>query len=294
VRIDPSLERIAARLTTARLRAGDDDDDLLEPDTLPFVDLYSVAGLRHALTEYGITAALEARGLGDHEYRISRQDAFRHRLEILLSDGRPIMDLRLHLREAPVVGGRSVAVVVVEWLLMQNPRASFDARRPRLPGQVYPGTGMGRQVHCLLVLLCRRLGRDALLTVPERFHLAALYRKVDYVAVDPDDDVGVHAALRAGDDAGLSMAGLAWAVERGCVVDIDEAPWSYRPHTLVCPVSDRLERALRRETASLLPQRPTSALHVDVARLEASLARVPVPGLPSIWRDPVDGAHESR
>jgi hypothetical protein len=296
VRIDPSLERIAARLSTARLRApGDEDDgDLFEPGSRPFVDLYTVAGLRHALTEYGITAALEARGLGDHEYRISRQDDFRHRLEIVLSDGQPIMDLHLHLREAPVAGGRSVGVVVVEWLLMQNPRATFDARRPRFPGQHHPGTGMGRLVHSLLVLLCRRLGRDALLTVPERFHLAALYRQTDYVAVDPDDDVGIIAALQAGQDARLSMAGLAWAVERGCVVDVDETPWSYRPHTLVCPVSDRVERALRRETASLLPTMPTPALHVDVPRLQASLSRVPVPGLPTIWRDPVDGARESR
>jgi hypothetical protein len=286
VRIDPSLERIAARLTSARLRApGDDDeDDLFEPEARPFVDLYSAAGLRHALTEYGITAALEARGLGDHVYRISRQDDFRHRLEILLSDGRPIMDLHLHLREAPVVGGKPVGVVVVEWLLMQNPRADFSPTRPRFPGQSHPGTGMGRQVHTLLVLLCRRLGRDALLTVPERFHLASLYRHVDYVAVDPDDDVGIMAALRAGDEAGLSLAALAWAVERGCVVDVDEAPWSYRPHTLVCPVSERVERALRRETASLLPTVPVPSLHVDVPRLQASLERVPVPGLPGIWR----------
>jgi hypothetical protein len=286
VHIDPSLERIAARLSSSQLRAmGEtDDDDLFEQEAAPFVDLYSAAGLRHALTEYGITAALEARGLGDHEYRISRQDGFRHRLEILLSDGRPIMDLHLHLREAPVAGGKAVGVVVVEWLLMQNPRAEFDQRRPRFPGQAHPGTGMGRQVHALLVLLCRRVGRDALLTVPERFHLAALYRTIDYVAVNPDDDVGIAAALQAGADVGLSMAGLAWAVERGCVIDGGGTSWSYRPHTLVCPVSERVERALRRETASLLPTMPTPSLHVDVPRLEVSLARVPVPGLPTIWR----------
>jgi hypothetical protein len=29
---------------------------------------------------------------------------------------------------------------------------------------------------------------------------------------------------------------------------------------------------------------PTPSLHVDVPRLEVSLARVPVPGLPTIWR----------
>jgi hypothetical protein len=285
VRIDPSLERIAARLTSATLRAGDDDDDdLFGPGQRPFVDLYTVTGLRHALQEYGITAALEARGLGDHEYRISREDDYRHRLEIVLSDGQPIMDLRLHLQEAPVVGDRPFAVVVVEWLLMQNPRLEFSRERPRFPGQQHPGTGMGRMVYALLVLLCRRMGRDALVTVPERFHLACLYRRIDFVAVDPDDDVGIGAAVAAGDAAGLSMAGLSWAVERGFVVDDAGTPWRYGPHSLVCPVSDRLEAALRRQTASCLPTLPTPTLQVDVEGLLASLRRQPVEGLVSIWR----------
>lgn len=285
------MEKIAARLTSATLRAseGEDDDDLFEPETRPFLDVYSVSGLRHALQEYGITAALEARGLGDHEYRVSREDDFRHRLEILLSDGRAIMDLHLHLRESPVVGDKPFAVVVVEWLLMQNPRQPFSPERPRFPGQLYPGTGMGRQVHTLLVLLCRRMCRDALLTVPERFHLALLYRRIDFVAVDANDDVGIQAVLQAGDVAGLSMAGLAWAVERGFVLDDDGAPWRYTPHTLVCPVSQRLELALRRETASSPEEKAGPAalslsLHVDVEGLQQSLASSPVDGLFTIWR----------
>jgi hypothetical protein len=283
VRIDPALERIAARLTTAALRGhGDDDDDVFGQRSRPFVDVYSVAGLRRVLDEYGMTAALEAQGLGDHELVISRQDDYRHRLEVRLTDGRPIMDVHLHLREAPVAGRPSVGVVVVEWLMMQNPRASFDARRPRLPGQAHPGTGLGRHVHSLLVLLCRRLGRDALLTVPERFHLAVLYRRVEYVPVDGSDDGGVAAALRAGEDAGLSMAGLAWAVERGFVRRFDGTPWSYAPVALICPVSPRLEQALARGNDDA--GRRSLELCVDVDALQASLVEDPVPGLLTIWR----------
>jgi hypothetical protein len=165
---------------------------------------------------------------------------------------------------------------------MQNPRAHFDARHPRLPGQAHPGTGLGRHVHSLLVLLCRRLGRDALLTVPERFHLAALYRRVEYVPVERDDGVGVEVALRAGHDAGLSMAGLAWAVERGCVHRVDGTPWSYQPVPLVCPVSPRLEQALSRANDDA--GRPSLALTIDVDALQASLFDDPVPGLQTIWR----------
>jgi hypothetical protein len=167
--------------------------------------------------------------------------------------------------------------------LMQNPRARFDAQRPRLPGQEHPGTGLGRQVHSLLVLLCRRLGRDALLTVPERFHLAVLYRRVEYVPIDAHDDVGLVAALQAGQEAGVSMAALAWAVERACVLRPDGSPWSYRPAALVCPVSPRLERALSQGALDDAAP-PPLRLTVDVASLESSLARSPVPGLHTIWR----------
>ncbi|MDP2343741.1 MAG: hypothetical protein Q8O67_22475 [Deltaproteobacteria bacterium] len=282
--LDPRFERIARRLTAADLRADDDDDDdgldLMEARTgRRFVDAYSTAGLRRALDEYGITAALVALGLADHELRISADDPFRHQLRIVLADGRQVMDLRLHLVDAavdPVADPNRVSVVVVDWLSMQNPRASFSAQRPRLPGQEHPGTGLGRTVHQLLVLLCRRIGRDALITVPERFHLAVLYRKAGYVCLDADVEAVLIGVERAGAAAGLSLAELAWAVERGYVhADDDDATvFVHAPVELVFPVSPRLERGLARR-----PQAPIPAFVVDVEALRSSLAKDPVDGL---------------
>jgi hypothetical protein len=290
VRIDPALERIAARLTAADLRADSGDtSDLFEDDERPFVDVYSVTGLRRVLQEYGLDEALRRKGLGDHTLRITREDDFRHRLELVLSDGQPVMDMRLHLREAAVTHGDPVAVVVVDWLLMQHPRQTFSAERPQLPGQRHPGTGLGRIVHGLLVLLCRRLGRDGLVTVPERFHLAALYRRLGYRAADVDmaADADVVAVMTAANDQGVSFVALAWAVERGLVFDDDGRPWRYAPHTRFCPVSARLERVLTptpstTSTTSMMSSPPTPHFHIDVDGLRRSLADDPVEGLTTI------------
>lgn len=286
LRVAPDLERIAARLTAADLRAvDDDDDDMFAARSNPaFVDVYTEAGLMRALQEYGVVADLAARGLGDFEVHITRDDGFRHRLVITLPDGSRIMDLRVHLQERPLVGGEDVAVVVIDWLTMQNPRLSFSKERPRLPGQEHPGTGMGRKVQELLVLLCRRLGRDALVSVPERFHLAVLYRKIGFVAVNAADSVGVEAALIAGVQAGLSLTQLAWAVERGFVVDASGQRWAYTPHTLVCPVSGRLQRAARAMLSSVPAPGGAAGLtlRVDLDGLRASLCSDPVDGVEMI------------
>ncbi len=277
VRVDPDLEAIASRLSSAELRAGDDDDPFDEHSG-PFVDVYSVAGLQRVFQEYGVKEALASRDLGDHHLKITRDDPFRHRLQIVLDDGAPVMDMRLHLQESSsgALGDRPMTVVVVEWLLMQHPRRRFSPHKPRFPGQLYPGTGLGRLVHNLMILLCRRLGRDALVTVPERFHLAVLYRRIDYVAVDAADDVVVDAVLAAGDRAGVDLATLAWAIERGCVTDADGTAFVYEPHTLILPVSPRLERAMSAKPKTTTAKAPHFV--VDVAALKRSLAADPVDG----------------
>lgn len=285
LRVAPDLERIAARLTAADLRAvDDDDDDMFAARSNPaFVDVYTEAGLLRALHEYGVVSDLKARGLGDFEVRITRDDGFRHRLVLTLPDGSCVMDLRVHLQERPLVEGLEVAVVVIDWLTMQNPRLSFSPDRPRLPGQEHPGTGMGRKVQELLVLLCRRLGRDALVSVPERFHLAVLYRKIGFVAVNAADSAGVEAALHAGVASGLTLTQLAWAVERGFVLDATGARWAYTPHTLVCPVSGRLQRAARAMSSSGGARGAAGlTLHIDLDGLRASLRNDPVDGVEMI------------
>jgi hypothetical protein len=296
VRVDPSFERISRRLTSLELRERTPDEDELV-DLRPgdargrthadFLHTYSVAGIRRVITEYGLEAKLAAQGLSDVEVSIEHEDAFRHRLLIHLRDPaakvREVMDLRVHLCTLGLPGDPTpFEIAAVEWLLMQNPRRSFTRERPRLPGQRFPGTGLGRDVGQLLVLLCKRIGRAGLVTVPEHFHLAELYARGGYAAVAEDDEHALFDLTEA--TAALTLGQRAWAIERGCVFDEDDEPVPYVPHARVLAVSSELSAALspfgRFFRAATRPRR---RLAVDVERLRRTLREDPVEGM-----DPAD------
>jgi hypothetical protein len=293
-RVDPRFERLAQKLTWLELRRPDADDELAGADAMSprgraFVDTYSVAGLRTVIERFGLQAKLEERGLGDYDLVVTEEDSFHHRLELVLrndvpnvADGvdRHVMDLRLHLGRLAREHQRGDAfdVVVVEWLLMQNPRGVFTSERPRLPGQRFPGTGLGNDVAQLLVLMCRRVARAGLVVVPERFHLAELYARAGWLAPSAAGDRLIDEVKLASPT--LSFAQRAWAMERGCVFDEDGAPVAYQPEERVLPVEGALEKVLVPGGSWLRALfEPRRRLHVDVARLADSLRSEPVEGM---------------
>lgn len=300
--MDPHLDRISRRLTALELRQPDPGDDALVTEVKPgspfgrvtrrFVQTYSAAGLKTVIRETGLEEKLQEQGLGDYRIRITDDDPFRHRLEILLPDDVPglhggrapedrhIMDMHLHLTSVALPGvEEQVDVVVVEWLLMQNPRRVFTKDRPRLPGQRHPGTGLGRIIAQLLWLMCRRIGRDGLINIPERFHLDELYARAGWIAVDPEHERFTQGVLAASE--GLSLAARAWAMERGFVTDENGQVARYTPHERVMPVSERLEKALKPGgflwLQRLLDEPPRFT--VDVDALRRSLRAFPVEGM---------------
>jgi hypothetical protein len=76
-------------------------------------------------------------------------------------------------------------VLAVEWLLLQDPFASFTLERPHLPGQQHPGLGLGPEVGEMVRQCAQRLGLAGVLARPAHFHnarRAAGFRFVDPVA----------------------------------------------------------------------------------------------------------------
>lgn len=61
----------------------------------------------------------------------------------------------------------------IRWLALQNPGKEFT--RARLPGQKYPGTGLGRVFSDGMIAEARKYEVDALSNTPEHFHNAYLY-----------------------------------------------------------------------------------------------------------------------
>lgn len=286
-----SFARVADKLTFLELQKSR-SEDLLSEDR--FLDYYGEEGMALALKAYGIHDRLVAMGLGDYQLVATREDRFHHRLQIFLGDARDddhrVMDMRVHLRslappprdDKPV---EAFDAMFIEWLSMQNPRARFSPARPRLPGQRYPGTGLGRAVHNLIIVMAQRIGRDAVVNVPERFHLARLYDAAGYRYLEPWRERELHAVLDA--LRPLTFAAAAWAVERGFlrvhddVLEEDQA-WAYAPAEMVLPISERFSDrlpSLFERLAERLALHPLLELRLDVEGLVRSLEEDPVEGL---------------
>ena len=133
-------------------------------------------------------------------------------------------------------------VLFTEWLLLQDPRASFTDRRPPLPGQQYPGLGLLGVVVGLLVLICERIGLDAVVDVPAHFYIAVVGRK-HMRFLDPALQARFQALAEV--LAPLPLLEAERALAEGRVVDdAAGAPVKWEPAPMVIPVSERLKERL--------------------------------------------------
>ncbi len=154
-----------------------------------------------------------------------------------------LIELRARVDRRAVPG---MALLRIEWLLLQNPRAQFTAERPQLPGQNHPGLGMFREVVALLVLACDRLQLDGLVVVPSHYHVAAKSRKALRFLVPADE--GRYRALQQSLE-NLSLAATAEALAAGQVVDARTGrSFSWSPAPMVLPVSERFRELMEGET----------------------------------------------
>lgn len=301
-RVDSSFQRIADKLSVLELMSSDEEDflsysfDKGERGETRFLNFYSHNGIRLAMDAYGFTEQLAELGLAPNDLIIERDDAFHHRMQLYRAGGRDlehrIMDMRVHLRQVAepttedeeAKARRTFGVLVIEWLSMQNPLAEFTPERPRLPGQTYPGTGLGRAIHNVLMLITQRLRRDAILNVPEHFHLARLYSQLGYRYPDRRRERELEAVVDAVSPLHFAVAG--WAVERGFVLVTDddgERPWKYEPVEMMLPTSRRMRRRIPGLAAwvaeKLFVEPLPLTFRVDVDGLRESLRTEPVEGI---------------
>jgi acetoin utilization deacetylase AcuC-like enzyme len=153
-----------------------------------------------------------------------------------------LIETRLRIDRGALPG---MALLRVEWLLLQNPRGQFTAERPRLPGQTHPGLGMLQDMVALFILICDRLQLDGLLFVPSHYHIAVHGRKTMRF-LSPADE-GIYRALERALQ-GLSLAAAARAVETGRVIDTAAGqPFAWHPAPMVFPVGERLREQVTGE-----------------------------------------------
>ncbi|MFL6194613.1 MAG: hypothetical protein ACJ75H_10620 [Thermoanaerobaculia bacterium] len=233
---------------TGEAPGGDDwglsDDDVAAALGGPrrprrFLGFYSRQGLELAVERTGLLDRVRALGFERPTLEMDldnptgdtvRLFGDRRRRELLIETR-----ARIDRRALP-----GMALLRIEWLLLQNPRGQFTADRPRLPGQTHPGLGMLQEVIALFVLACDRLQLDGLLFVPSRYHVASHGRK-SMRFLNPADE-GLYRALQE-PLRGLTLAAATEAVSEGRVYDQDATePFVWQPAPMVFAVSERLRQ----------------------------------------------------
>lgn len=258
-----SIARALSRMELARSSMDDafgiDELGLLDKNAgRRWLDFYGDEGLRLALDRYGIEREVRHRGYLGMELETRAHDD-RH---TLLISGRTAADPegpahrlvelvvrrdRLIPHEVPGLPALDTAydALTVDWLLLQDPQARFTPERPRLPGQEWPGLGIGERVLELLYLIVQRLELGALVTVAEHLHNAILYAR-ELPFFDP-----AHGGrLRALEDLllgreGLSIAQASWAMEWGCVRGADDAVLKWKGEAQLRAFAPTLQEWIR-------------------------------------------------
>ncbi len=238
-----------------RLREEDtalDDNELLSMNaeksaSLYFLGYYSLPGLELALKKYGVYNDLKKRGFSNFKLTMDTRDPYRQRLALYFEKIQPdhlLMEIVANRKKINMktpfpspVNGCSFEVLFIEWLCLQNPGEKFAADRLRLPGQEYPGLGMGDTALELLRLIGKRLKLDGVAYVPEFFHNARMYAKVAYF-IDPVYE-GKRQAMQRDllKTAGLAMA--SWAVDLNCVYENDK-PFKWFTFEQLWPLNQQL------------------------------------------------------
>lgn len=230
--------------------ADEDDWGLTAEDLLPglaamqrprrLLGYYSLQGMELALERAGLLDRIRSLGFPSPtlEFDLGNLNNPSGDMVRLYGDAARtelLIEARVRIDRATVP---DAALLRIEWLLMQNPRATFTAQRPRLPGQKHPGLGVLPDIMALLIVACDRLQLDGLLFVPAHYNTASQGRK--YLRfLEPVDEAflrGLEKALH-----GLPLSEATHSVEQRRVVDGHTGrAVAWRSMPMVYPVTDRL------------------------------------------------------
>ena len=253
----------AKRLTASKLqKKGDDDTYALEENLFSrdiskrsseyFLGFYSEAGIKTALNKYGILKALEEKGFNEIIFKIDTIDPYVHRFILYdkkIDPNHQLVDvvLRKDILELEFPfdcesNGKKYEMLVIEWMLMQNPYKAFTKERPQLPGQKFPGLGLSRQSVEILALIAWRLKLAGVINIPEYLHNAIIYSKVFYY-INPDIQALLEAVKR--DLKQYSLSTIAWAYDyRAIKSAATNKALEWQPERQILPLESSLKKAV--------------------------------------------------
>ena len=215
-----------------------------------FLGRFSKDDLMGLLDEAGLLKLLTEQGFDNPVLEIDASDVLKHRATVYdgeVSPDRMLIDVRLRegvfRADNSYVEGmedlRSISMILIDWLTLQNPRKDFSTGKQRLVHQRKPGLGIFYEFAKLVDLFSTIAGKEGVMDVPEHYHGALLYSKLFHFW-NPAMEGKLMAMKR--DFADMPLYEATWAVFLDCCINADTGEvekWS--PGEQIKPVSDRMK-----------------------------------------------------
>jgi hypothetical protein len=231
--------------------SGENDFGLTEEDLyLPgwgatretrFLGFYTKHGLELVFERSGFLNRLRDLGWSHPTLEMNLGDPAGHTLRLYDNPAKEeiLAELRVQRDRRSIDG---MELLSIEWLLLQNPRASFGPGRLPLPGQSHPGLGMVGDMVALLTVACERLHLDGLILVPAQLHVARLGH--GYMRFLEPTAQARYEAIQAA-VAHLPFAVATQAVAAGRLRDSESGePIRWQPSPMILPISQALQRLI--------------------------------------------------
>jgi acetoin utilization deacetylase AcuC-like enzyme len=243
-RIGRSLDRAALTTESDPFAFRLTEEDLVgimpqAPRQTRFLGYFSRQGVELLLERFGIFDRLRVLGYEQPALQVDIGHPLGQTLRVFSGTEQHdlLMELRVDRNPRCVEG---CEMLVVEWLLLQNPRAHFGPYRRPLPGQTHPGLGMLKDVLGWLVVVCEMLELDGIYYAPSSFHVAAQSRRM--VRFLHAEHEARYRALAEAVQA-MDLATASRTVDEGGVVDADTGePAQVQGFPMVLPVSEALRQ----------------------------------------------------
>ncbi len=206
-----------------------------------FLGVYSAKGGRLAFERYGFFDLLRERGF-QPVLSLDLADPDEHKLRIhdgVRDSAHLLIELSVGYRDVELPDGTATRLLYIGWLMMQDPKRSFEPDRPRLPEQEHPGLGLFPHFGYLLKLIAVRVGCDGLLNHPSHFHNAVLYGKF-FQFVDPTTEGRFRALER--DLKELDLADATRHVREGRVLEDGGETLKWEPSLQIAPLTPRAKQ----------------------------------------------------
>lgn len=215
-----------------------------------YLNTYTREEIKEALIKSGIWERVSEQGFKNLLLEMDTRDPYHQRLclyfdrisqsnllaQIILSTG--TFTPRKNFLSSVKIDRMNM--LIIEWLCLQNPLKQFTPEKPKLPGQDYPGLGIGRITVELIKRVALNLEMDGILNYPQYYHNAVMYSEI-FKFYNPEvygRTLAIKELLK-----NYSFADSAWIVYLGCIKDESTGKkFEWKAEEMILPLSEKVQK----------------------------------------------------